>query len=421
MFLNMDLIPLGRNTYIDRVKAYLPTASQDDFLGNAKKPQVCMKYKRNGVITIIGGASVGKSVTAKKIFAWYKLPNFYGNKYPRPAIIFDYQGVDHRLIVKPNGSKGNNPFPLIYGVEKPQGFGKDKLINYTPYYLMDELGGDSNYDDTPLGYTLNDLDYEDWSSLRVLDASMDSLKELVELNSKLAENPEDFFDEFKRFNPQGTKAVSDTLLKFEEKITQSEKMHLRKALRKLIVGKVVTNQDKKVDFLKDLEDDKIVIINFHEDEQYSRLYMGLIARELYKWSKKRNQQYGFKKLNPILLLEEAQIALDKNDTTMDLGSNIWVRNFLKQGFKFQNLLILVTQAITEINQVIRNHAVKQEVILSNIVSSDLNYFAKNWRREVIEVIKTLDWENRELALISNGGNYIETFISNNSMTQIHLR
>lgn len=414
-YLDNNLIPLGKNTFFNRCYNGLPTASKYDFPTNKSYTQVCMLYKRNGVISVLGGSGAGKSVIAKRIFSWYKLPEFFGDKYKRPAVIFDYQGDDHRLIEFPNGTKGNNPFPLVFGAEKPTGFGK-LVINYTPEYMRE----DCFFNDIFFGFALDDFHYEDWYSLRIQEASLETLQELIKNNKKMSYDPEEFYRQFKQLQTKAYESEGSGMI-VDEKISDGEKRHLRKLLLRLIDENVVTNKKSKVDFINELYSGKVVIFNFHEDETFSPFYMSPIARKLYTWARDNSRKKGHKFLNPILLLEEAQIPLDRTDIALSQGANKWITKYLKQGNKYQNLVILLTQAITEVHKSVRNHAVKQEVLISNPTASDISYFSRIWRPEVINVIKQLRWEEREWALVHSGGNYVETFIANNSMTQIHLR
>lgn len=418
-YLKNDLIPQGRNSFWDRYFGGLPNCSKYSFDEQRRRPQVCLKYKRNGVIVFLGGSSSGKSVRLKSVLTWFAHPKYFGGKYPRSSIVFDLQGEDHRLNAFANGSQGNSPFPLVKNFEKPIGFGKENVINYTPSYAKEFL---FDYKDKIFAFPLSDIHVEDFMSMKITDASVTTLHKIINLNPELALYPKAFLSEFEKLTVSN-KEDDESLLRMEERLNESIKLSLLGRLWRWVHDEAFMSEKMRPTIFEDMAPGKIVTINFHEDRRYASLYVSVLARMLYNHSREMRRKKGVKHLNPILVLEEPQVFLDMNDRAGDSGGNRWVTNYLKQGNKFQNLVFLATQAMKETPVAIRNHAVMQEVLVSSPTPNDLQWLNTVWSSEVMEVIRTLRSEPplREWALVHGGGKYVETFYSNNSMTQIHLR
>lgn len=369
-------IPLGYNTW----------------KGNVKKSKI-VSIKVTGFLAlgIISTSRYGKSVLLKRIYC-YPLGLFPER---RCGVVFDMQGDDHNLSRK----KNSKPSPLF----KDQGeeaIALDKIVSFTPCFVKDE----KQKQDSLFAFSICDCDLRDLNSLQLSAPAVASLYRILVSNKV------------------------DTLKELRKEVQLLEHAGLKSTIERNInlfeiddVFRPKSDRYYKSSFINELKEGKIIVVNFHQSQEYAPLYMGLIIKNLYSAVKQDQRNKRFQIPSPVIVVEEADLALPRSDRENALGSNKWLMECLRRGGKYNFNTILSTQQASNLNSQIKNHI--QQWILGNLVADDIKFFSTFLSSEIMRTVDGLNrtknkWGAREWVIAYDNHNF-DTFVPLNSPVEIH--
>lgn len=429
-FVKNNEIPLGINT----------------FRGNKhdKKNIVTIPYKKNGSVVLIAGSGWGKSVLLKRLID-YELGLF---KKKRAGLIIDTQGVDHRLLARPNLKY--KPLFKNYG-ETPLNI--TNIKNYCPVFAQNL----SNYGDIIWGISLNDLDSSDIMSSNLSIQSITEffkIKQLSPHNRQLMDDPNDFYRQFLRI--KSAKSENDTSdLDYEEGtlINYGLKMSMLNTFswwagyepdddekrpyetkEEFEIKKrspyFVSVKDPRYmpTFRKDWENNRVVVNNFMEanrEREAMSIYGGYLLRNAYNYCRLKKHNLGKLFGGMLVVVEESNMFIDDNERK---GCNYYFTEMLCRGFKFEVKIIANFQSISGINRDIREHLTSgtNPVIVGKITMSDREFLSsifpdvKSLHLRSNKNIDGLNWGANEWAIYYNDSDY-DTFVPYPSLSKIHER
>lgn len=352
---------------------------------------VMLGYQPFDSIGIISRTGYGKTVLEKRVYS-----HLFRNTNRR-GIIFDLQSEDHHLsrysnTVHQGFPKGETPFKLPH------------IKCYAPFKAKLEAHPWDNI----FGITIRDTIKKDWVKLD--KDAMYSLtgKGSALLASILREKEVDDIDEVISLIPEmeDNKNITNALVNVLEDVRDEE---------------VFLNSDDGVEHIPDFTSrmkKEICVINFHQNEEFMGLYIGVILRNLYMAVREGSR--SDRQLKPIVIIEEADLALNKENSSL-IGCNKWVMEILRRARKYGFYLILSTQQASDLVPSVKNHI--KTWIVGDLVPADETFFNGYFSEEVMDAIKGLDgltnnYGAREWVIVRDRKTY-EKFFPFNSPVQIH--
>lgn len=404
-FVFQKIIPLGINT----------------FKGRSTEAIISLPYSYWGALAIISKSGYGKSVLLKRVYSYLL---YYYNmllKKNRCGVIFDMTAEDHYL----SAYRNPEPMPLFKGETI---FGFENLKNYAPTFVKDECFGF----DHVFGFHIKDIDNRDFNSMHLNHTTIREFDTLIKNNLNKIDDF-DFFVEQVNFmptrQPKAPNKKKDIYkmpvckLKCDHLINPQVKNAMISFLSNMQINEVFINSyDKryKLSFDKDLLDGYVVVVNFHQAREFAPLYAGLILKDIY--FKRRNSIREKKGIEaPVIIIEEADLLLPRDDLFLEQGSNKWLTEILRRGRKYGFYTVLATQQVSSINPMIKDHI--QTWIIGSLTSKDLNFFEQIFSSEIMNVIYSLNQipnerGAREWIVVYNNQEF-DTFRPYNSPVKIH--
>jgi len=399
-FVNDRVIPLGRNR-----NGEIVTMPYKDF---------------SGALGIIGTSGVGKSCMVKRIYSYmlYFYNKVLGRR--RPGIIFDLQSEDHWRSKDEN----TDPYPLFYQQgEIPVAL--KNLVCYAPTFTYREC----HSFDKLFGFDLSVIDRRDMRSMNLKPTSTRTLYRLFVENAELLKNPDVFFENFLRAPTsdrefEAIQSDPNFKLRMTSPLNFNVKAVLEGVLETMLTDKVFvgTNSEYyKKSFIEDLKQGKIVCINFHQMQEYMGLYIGVILKDLYLRRRLAYRKGDNSFPCPVIIIEEADLALSGKDTNLEEGATKWTLEILRRGRRYGFYTILCTQQASSLHPQVKEHT--RQWIISSVPTADLKFFKDKFAPHVIETIKSLDlsrneWGAVEWCYVYNHGRSCKTFYPYNSPVNI---
>ena len=360
--------------------------------GNTDFNKYCIiEYRPFESVGIISRTRYGKSVLLKRYYG-YVLKNT-----GRKAIIVDLQSEDHWRSKYPNtNNKGFAKGEEVFGIPG--------LKCFSPIFTED----DKHRFDKMFGFKITDTEKSDWRKL-----DKDGLYSLTGKGSALlfsiirkqeVETVKDVIEDLEQ--TRMNRVIVNANLNVLEDINE-ERLFLKKNEMHLHIP----------DFSEFLWTDSVVV-NFHMVDEFMGLYVGIILRQLFL--KMRETSRKKKPLEPVIVLEEADLALNKENGSKT-GCNRWVMEILRRSGKYKGMLLLSTQQASNLYEGVKNHI--KTWIVGDLVPADLEFFQGYFSHEVMEALRTLNTRQnsygaREWLLVQDG-KYYTRFYPFNSPMAIH--
>lgn len=400
-FVRHGLIPLGMNSY----------------KGKSKTKIVCLPYQTySGAIGVIGESGTGKSVIAKRIYAYWL--GYYQSKYGffRPGVIFDMQSEDHHLSRFPN----SRPFNLFWD-QGESAMGLDKIKCFAPSFIRHE----AHPFDQVFGFSVDQFGYRDFLSLGMGHGAANMLSQLIRDNEGCTKDLRAFYDALMDLPKNSTeyrRTGDDYLFKLDKHKNYSSVNSLQDNFTPAFSDGVFLQEDKKQvlnNLIQLMRKGNILLINFHQEEKYYPLYAGKILKDIYmaRRQSKRKEDLGERRTfsPPIIIIEEADKLVPSTQKDLHAAA-FWLLEILKRGRKYDILTMVMTQEASAMNERIRDHT--RQWIIGRVVANDYGFFSRFMSDSNIDVLRSLDKSKHEFCVVYPD-NTFDTFYAWNSPTEIN--
>lgn len=404
LFTSMKKIPLGVNSYKGDSEEYIISLPYDRLSGAW------------GVICRSGG---GKSVLIKRIYS-YVLGFFPKKKgYQRTAIIFDTVSDDHFHSRFPN----SKPFNLFWNQgEEPFGFRNLKC--YCPLFMQEE----SHDFDIPFAFSLDDFNIMDFRSIGMGEGAAGRLFSLIKNNPKSLNNIEKFYQALLELpvNLTEFKRLSDKYpFQLTSYVNHSSKESLLSSFNDAFVDKVFVGKKEKHykdSFIENFRKGELIVINFHQNEDYYPLYAGKILRDLYlaRRESKRGEDKGEKCnfLPPVIIIEEAHKLTPRYESSKKHSAIKWLVDILKMGRKYDFFTLIATQEASSLHNLIKSNT--RSWIIGKLTDNtqEDNFFNSILPQRTMQVVRSLDSSKFEFCIVYPDNSF-DTFYAYNSPIEIN--